>query len=106
MTATEHPAPIVRANVLSRAATGPVDLVALGWSLSIFFALSVLLCVAAGYVLPYFIVHILAAVLPAFDWRDPQVVAVATVFAFVGGWYAALVAGGLYNLFRLWRPKR
>lgn len=103
MTATEHSGHTEQTNVLWRAAAGPVDLIALGWSLSIFFAVSVLLCVAAGYVLPYFIVHLLAAVLPAFDWRDPQIIAVATVFAFACGWYTALLAGGLYNLFR---PKR
>lgn len=103
MTTVEHPAHAASRNALSRAVAGPVDLVALGWSLSIFFALSVLLCVAAGYVLPDFIVHMLAAVLPAFDWRDPQVIAIATVLGFVSGWYTALGAGGLYNLLR---PKR
>lgn len=100
MTTAEHRTGRENANFLSRAAAGSVDLIALGWSLSIFFAVSVLLCAAAGYLLPHFIVHILAAVFPAFDWRDPQVIAVAAVFAFGCGWYTALVTGSLYNLFR------
>ena len=58
--------------------TGGVDVVALGWSLSIFFAGSVLLCAAAGFVLPAFVKHLLATVFPVFDWRSPQTIALAT----------------------------
>lgn len=98
MATIEHTAPAQAARASTRA--HGVDVIALGWSLSIFAALSLLLCVAAGFVLPRSIVHILAAILPAFDWRDPQIIAVATVLAFACGWYAALVTGSLYNLFR------
>lgn len=78
---------------------GCVDVTALGWSLSIFSAVTVLLCAAAGWILPASTTHFLAAIVPAFDWRDPQVIAIGTGFAFVGGWYIALAAGSLYNLF-------
>jgi phosphotransferase system glucose/maltose/N-acetylglucosamine-specific IIC component len=78
---------------------GRVDVIALGWSLSIFLAASVLLCVVGGYILPPFITHFLAAAFPAYDWRDPKIIAFATGLAFFGGWYAAVVAGALYNYF-------
>ena len=76
------------------------QLMALGWSLSIFFLLTILLCVALGYLLPAEAGHLLARVIPAFDWRQPADIALGAVAAFACGWYTALVAGGLYNLFR------
>lgn len=73
-----------------------VRLVALGWSLSIFFLLTFLLCVALGVLLPGETPHLLAGA----AWREPPNVALGAAVAFALGWYAALVAGGLYNHFR------
>ncbi|ACG80102.1 conserved hypothetical protein (plasmid) [Phenylobacterium zucineum HLK1] len=73
---------------------------ALSWSLSVFFLLTVLLCVALGYLLPPDLGHFLARIVPVFDWREPSDIVLGAVGAFACGWYTALVAGGLYNLFR------
>jgi hypothetical protein len=78
---------------------GRINGIALGWSLSIFLAATLLLCVVGGYILPSFMTHFLAAVFPQYDWRSPPVVAVAAMAAFVFGWYAAFIVGPLYNLF-------
>lgn len=81
-----------------------VKLAALGWSLSIFFLLTFLLCVALGYLLPADTRHLLPAdtrhLLAAAVWREPSNVALGAAVAFTLGWYVALVAGGLYNHFR------
>ncbi|TAJ71761.1 MAG: hypothetical protein EPO51_11590 [Phenylobacterium sp.] len=79
------------------ASPGPgVRLAALGWSLSIFLLLTFLLCAALGYLLPAGTPHLLVGAV----WRAPSNVALGAAAAFALGWYAALVAGGLYNHFR------
>lgn len=85
-----------RESVTQGSRTPGVKLVALGWSLSILFLLTFLLCVALGYLLPADTRHLLAGAV----WREPSTVALGAAVAFALGWYAALVAGGLYNHFR------
>ena len=77
-----------------------VQLMALGWSLSLFFLLTFVLRAALVYLLPADTAHLLARVMPSLDWRDPSNIAFGAVAAFASGWYAAFFGGGLYNYFR------
>jgi hypothetical protein len=76
-----------------------IPLVPLGLSLSIFFAVSFLLCAVAD-VIPWLQdFHFLKALYPDIDWARPEMIAVGVVWAFLSGWYVALGFGSLYNFF-------
>jgi hypothetical protein len=76
-----------------------IAVVPLGLALSIFLAISFLLC-ALGDLIPWVQgFHFLAALYPDVDWTNPAMIAAGTVWAFLFGWYVALVFGPLYNLF-------
>lgn len=78
---------------------GMIPLVSLGLSLSIFFAVSFALCAVAD-VIPWLQdFHFLKALYPDIDWGRPEMIAVGVVWAFLSGWYVALVFGSLYNFF-------
>ena len=74
-----------------------VDVLALGAALSLFLILSVFLCVVAANVLPDRASHFLARLVPAFDWRAPPAIALAIELSLAWSWFAALVAGIVYN---------
>ena len=76
-----------------------IRLVPLGLSLSIFFAISFLLCAVAD-VIPWLQdFHFLKAFYPDIDWARPEMIGAGAVWAFLSGWYVALAFGSLYNYF-------
>lgn len=76
-----------------------IALVPLGLSLSIFLAISFLLCVV-GDLIPWLRgFHLLEALYPGADWASPAMIAAGTAWAILFGWYVAVVFGSLYNFF-------
>jgi len=74
-----------------------IALVPLGLSLSIFLAISFLLC-AVGELIPGLQnFHFLRALYPDTDWTRPEMIGAGAVWAFLVGWYVALGVGSLYN---------
>jgi hypothetical protein len=79
--------------------TPAIALVPFGLSLSIFLAISFLLC-AVGDFIPWLQnFHLLEALYPGVDWTRPEMIAAGAVWAFFTGWYVALGFGSLYNFF-------
>lgn len=79
--------------------TSGVAIMPLGLSLSIFLALTFLLCTIGGLTPGLREIHFLSALYPWIDWSRPQLVLLGVALAFAAGWYVALVWGFLYNLF-------
>ena len=76
-----------------------IAIVPLGLSLSIFLAVSFLLCTVAD-VIPWLQdFHFLKALYPDIDWASPVMMVAGTVWAFLSGWYVAVLFGSLYNFF-------
>jgi uncharacterized sodium:solute symporter family permease YidK len=76
-----------------------IPLVPLGLSLSIFLAISFLLCAVAD-VIPWFQdFHLLKVLYPDIDWARPEMIGLGVIWAFLSGWYVALGFGSLYNYF-------
>ena len=76
-----------------------VALMPLGLSLSIFLAISFLLCAVADLVPWLQDFHLLKALYPDIDWAKPEMIGVGVVWAFLTGWWVALGFGSLYNFF-------
>ena len=72
-----------------------------GWSLSVFFVISYVLCVLGYYLLPSLpIAHgALAIPLPGFQFDSWPRFFLGVVESFAWGWYIALVYGSIYNFF-------
>ena len=78
---------------------GAVGIVPLGLSLSIFLAVTFLLCAVGGFIPGLAGLHFLSALYPSLDWSDPVLIGAGAVWAFACGWYVALVWGNLHNFF-------
>lgn len=77
-----------------------VPVVALGWALSLFLALTYVICVLFDLIFPDFAMNgIWSGLLPGFVWLTPVGFIIGLVESFLYGWYAALVFGGLFNAF-------
>ena len=77
-----------------------IPIMALGLSLSLFLALSFVLCVLLGFVVPDFGLHQpWLQFLPGFTWLTWPSFFLGLIESFVYGWYVALIFGPLYNLF-------
>ena len=75
-----------------------LPVVALGWALSLFLALTYLVCVGFDLIFPgYAMYQSWAGLLPGFVWLTPVGFNIGLVESFLYGWYAALIFGGLYN---------
>ena len=74
----------------------------LGLSLSTFFAISYVICIAGYLLLPGFPVQhaALSIFLPGFELLSSQSYFLGLIESFIWGWYIALVLGPLYNFFR------
>jgi hypothetical protein len=73
---------------------------ALGLSLSLFLALSFLLCVLLGLVVPDFGMHRpWLQFLPGFTWLTWPSFFLGLIESFAYGWYVALFFGPLFNFF-------
>ena len=77
-----------------------IPITALGFSLSGFFAISFLLCILLGLVVPDVGMHRpWLQFFPGFEWVTPRGVVIGLVWTQVYGWYTALVLGSLFNFF-------
>jgi 2TM family of unknown function (DUF5676) len=79
-----------------------IPIVTLGLSLSVFFVISYMICIAGYLLLPAVPVQhaALSIFLPGFELLSWQSYFLGLVESFVWGWYIALVFGPLYNFFR------
>jgi hypothetical protein len=77
-----------------------IPIVALGWSLSLFLAISFLLCVLLGLVVPDFGLHQpWLQFFRGFTRLTWPSVLLGLVESFAYGWYGALIFGPLFNFF-------
>lgn len=76
-------------------------IVVLGWSLSLFFLISYVLCIIGYLILPGLPVkhEALAIFLPGFELLTWRGFLIGLVESFAWGWYVALLFGALYNFF-------
>ena len=75
-----------------------IPVIALGWALSLFLALTYAVCVAFDVILPkYAMYKAWAPLLPGFVWLTLPGFLIGLVESFLYGWYVALVFGGLFN---------
>jgi hypothetical protein len=72
-----------------------------GWSLSLFFLISYLICIIGYLVFPSLPINhaALALFLPGFELLTWQTFALGLIESFAYGWYIALIFGPLYNFF-------
>jgi len=78
-----------------------IPVLALGWSLSVFFVISFVLCVLGYYLVPSLpVTHgALAVPLPGFQFDSWPRFILGLAESFAWGWYIAIVFGPLYNWF-------
>jgi len=78
-----------------------VSIVTLGLSLSVFFAISYVICIIGYLVAPGFPVQhaALSIFLPGFELLTWPSFFLGLVESFIWGWYIALVFGSLHNFF-------
>ncbi len=82
---------------------GAIPIAAFGLSLSAFFAITYLLCVALRLLVPDVGNHIpWFQFFPGFSWT-PAGVLLGLIESVAYGWYVALVFGWLFNFFAVWR---
>lgn len=75
-----------------------LPIVPLGWALSLFLALTYMVCVVFDLIFPgYAMYEVWSGLLPGFVWLTPAGFIIGLVESFLYGWYAALIFGGLYN---------
>ena len=74
----------------------------LGLSLSLFFVISYLICIAGYLLLPGLPVQhaALSIFLPGFELLSWRSFCLGMAESFIWGWYITLVFGSLYNFFR------
>ena len=80
---------------------GAIPIVTLGLSLSLFFLISYLICIAGYLLFPGFPVQhaALSIFLPGFELLSWRSFFLGLIESFIWGWYIALVFGSLYNFF-------
>lgn len=75
-----------------------LPIVPIGWALSLFLALTYIVCVAFDLIFPgYAMYETWAGLLPGFVWLTPAGFIIGLVESFLYGWYTALIFGGLFN---------
>lgn len=83
----------------ARSVDGTIPISAFGTSLSVFFAITYLLCVVLRLVVPDVGNHLpWFQFLPGFEWT-PFGILLGLIESVAYGWYVALVFGGLFNFF-------
>jgi hypothetical protein len=80
---------------------GPIPIMAVGLSISLFFVISYLICIAGYLLFPGFPVQhaALSTFLPGFELLSWRSFCLGMAESFIWGWYIALVLGSLYNFF-------
>ena len=78
-----------------------IRIVTVGLSLSVFFVISYVICIAGYLLLPGFPVQhsALSIFLPGFELLTWQSYFLGLIESFIWGWYIALVFGPIYNFF-------
>jgi hypothetical protein len=79
--------------------TRRIAIAPLGFSLGVFFAITYVLCVLFGFVSEQGMHQLLPMLFPGFVWLTWTSFVIGLVWAFVYGWYIAVVFAPLYNLF-------
>ncbi|WP_420402421.1 DUF5676 family membrane protein [Nisaea sp.] len=75
-----------------------LPIIVLGWALSLFLAITFLVCVIFDLLFPNFAMYeSWAGLLPGFVWLTPAGFAIGLFESFLYGWYIALVFGPIYN---------
>ncbi len=77
------------------------QIIVLGNTLSLFLAISFLLCIGWGLITPYsmHMHNAWAALLPGFKWLTPLGFLIGLVESYLYGWYIALVFTPLFRMF-------
>lgn len=71
-----------------------------GWALSLFLALTYLVCVIFDLIFPgYAMYDVWSGLLPGFVWLTPGAFVIGLIESFLYGWFAALLFGALFNAF-------
>jgi hypothetical protein len=80
---------------------GAIPIVTLGLSLSLFFVISYVICIAGYLLMPGFAVQhaALSIFLPGFELLSWRRFCLGMAESFIWGWYIALVFRWLYNFF-------
>src|SRR6516225_1245211 len=78
---------------------GAIPIVTLGLSLSLFFVISYVICIAGYLLFPGVPVQhaVLSVFLPGFELLSWRSFCLGMAESFIWGWYIALVFGALYN---------
>jgi 2TM family of unknown function (DUF5676) len=77
-----------------------LSIVAIGWTVSIFFVISYVLCVASGAIVPDWEMHRpWLQFFPGFEWLTLKGFVIGLVESFLYGWYVAVIFVPLYNVF-------
>jgi hypothetical protein len=77
-----------------------ISIIRLGWTFSTFLAISFILCVVFGFIVPDLRNLMPPSFFPGFSWEQPLTTALpGLVWSFAVGWYAAALFGVLYNGF-------
>jgi len=75
-----------------------LPLIPLGWALSLFLAITYVICISFDLVLPqYAMYQTWSGLLPGFVWLTPAGFAIGLMESLLYGWYAALIFGGIFN---------
>lgn len=72
----------------------------LGWSLSLFFVITYVLCVASGAIVPDWEMHRpWLQFFPGFEWLTLKGFIIGLVESFIYGWYVSVIFVPLFNYF-------
>ena len=101
LTESSDQAPFPKAGTLPPSSgVARIPIKAFGASLSLFFAITYVLCVLYGLIVTDGGMHqLLPLVLPGFTWLDWPSFLLGLVVSVVYGWYTALIFGLLFNFF-------
>jgi len=90
----------------ARKAPVHLSITTLGWSLSLFFVVTYLLCIASGLAFPDWAMHLpWLQFFPGFKWLTPTGFLIGLAEAFAYGWYVAVLFVPLYNSIADWRAR-
>lgn len=75
-----------------------IPIIPFGWALSLFLALTFVVCVLFDLIVPqYAMYQAWSGLLPGFVWLTPGGFVIGLIESFLYGWYVALIFGGLFN---------
>lgn len=79
----------------------PMNVFVLGWTLSSFFVITYVLCIASGMIIPDWEMHRpWLQFFPGFEWLTVAGFFIGLAEAIIYGWYVAVVLVPLYNFFQ------